>query len=141
MKIIIKNINYYATFLNLNLNREYEIKDTEDSRIYLDFLNKLKDLNNDYMVIFKDTNIVINITDVMTFISCYLYQLFNLTGFPSDFNIAEIKGGNNDNDNDNDNNNDNIYDMITLKALNSVLLFDTKELDYFITKVNDFYLK
>ena len=70
---------------------------------------------------------------IFKFIFCYIRNVFEKIKLPDEFDEYHLTTGGDGNDYNY------IREMITLNALNKIMIFDIKKLISFIDKVNNFY--
>jgi hypothetical protein len=131
-------IEFILMFLNFDMSKiEYKEIAVVNNAYVVKFNQLLTTLKTD---VYAELIIIY----ILKYIVCYLNNIFEDIILPPEFekavddlNIKNLRkgiilGGDSD---------DNFIYMITLKALNSVLLFNNNKLDYFIDKVNVFNSK
>jgi len=128
-------LNNICNFLLMLLNYDYnsiqgkkrDLNPNDDGK-YLDFLKKISEAQ------LEDISSDIDVANIIKYVSYYLFEIYNEIPIPfAHFNdIQIIIGG------DADGKTNNLIDMIILNTLNSILLFNDKQLNKFINNVNKF---
>lgn len=128
-------LNNICNFLLMLLNYDYnsiqgkkrDLNPNDDGK-YLDFLKNISEAQS------EDISSDIDVANIIKYVSYYLFEIYNEIPIPfAHFNdIQIIIGG------DADGKTNNLIDMIILNTLNSILLFNDKQLNKFINNVNKF---